>query len=246
MAILFAIASTLGIWALMSALDRRAPQPAPEPVVQLAPEPIPKLEPNTDPNAVDVLITKEDLPAGTTITPRNIAKFVSWKRIAKDACPDTAVTDENRLHNMRFWRPLRKGEIIGSFDVHSQTLRVPEGKELLAIEYSVPPLGGMTYFPGSYYAICATVRYEKRLESFIVVRDTAMLTAYYSGGRTAHTLFAVNSKEKELMEFALTRECSWELILHHPDEPPHTEPVDLDGVKKRLEEIPLKKPTRPQ
>src|SRR5262245_17531400 len=112
MVVLFAIASILGIWALMSAFSPRAPQPAaPEPVVQRAPEPepIPKLEPSTDPDTVDVLVAAEDLPAGTTITPNNIAKLVSWKRIAKDECRYTPVTDENRLHNMRFWRPLRKG-----------------------------------------------------------------------------------------------------------------------------------------
>lgn len=250
MVVVLAVAIALGIWALMSTLDARNPQLATsEPVVQLAP--IPKLGPNTDPNAVDVLVAAEDLPAGTVITPNNIAKLVAWKRIAKDTLPGTATTDENQLHNMRFWRPLRNGEIIGVFDIHSQSLHAPEGKELATIPIATIGGGGVFYATGCRVDIIATVRCEKRLESFIVVRDAVILAILDSRALRpswfSHVglVLTVDPKEKELIEFALTRQCNLEAVLLHPESPPNTEPVDFNGAKKLLEEAPPKTPTEP-
>jgi Flp pilus assembly protein CpaB len=241
MVVVLAVASAFGIWAMMSALDPRNPQLAtPESVVQLAP--IPKLKPNTDPNTVDVLVATEDLPAGTVITPKNIGKLVAWKRIAKEDAAYRTATDEKRLHNTRVWLPLQEGEIISVWKVHSDPAHIPEGKVTVAIKFAFQPAAGLD--PGYRADIVVMFRLKKRLEAFVVAQDV-LIMAIGKGDTWPIGLLAVTPKEKELIEFALTRQSSFEAVWIHPESPPNTEPVDFDGAKKLLEEAPPKTPSQP-
>jgi hypothetical protein len=145
---------------------------------------------------------------------------------------------------------LQKGEIISAFDVYSQSLRAPEGKELATIPLAIGGGGGF-YAPGCRSEIIATVRLEKRLESFIVVRDTVIQALVDSRPPRPGwfpprgAVLTVDPKERELLEFVQARGCQLEVLLHHPESPPDTEPVDFDGVKKLLDGTPPKTPTQP-
>jgi Flp pilus assembly protein CpaB len=222
--ILFAAAIAIGVWAIMTALDRYNRPPEPE--------------------TVEVCVATKDLPVGTYITPEDVNQMVTRVRVPKDGAPEGVVVEEAQLHDKRITRPWRKGEMFKLPDLlKGGYVRLPEGMVIVSFPTDVSHDDGRRVIgPGDRANIIATVQREDKLESVPLVQDSLIIAVNTAGWSPSMFSVAVDRDTLELLRLARNRKCKLSAKLSDTAQPSGSQPVDAARVRQFLESLPLATP----
>jgi hypothetical protein len=235
--IVVATALTLGGWAILTVIDRRAKLPEPE--------------------TVEVCVATKDLPVGTIITPDDVATLVALTRFAKDSVPEGVVIDPSELHDKRIARPWRKGEVFKLNDLVRGPVTLPEGMAMFSISLYKPRgeperrFEDSEFGAGCWVDLVTSVRQGNRLERVLLASDVSIIAintpcGYDPNGTEYWLSLAVTRGTQGLLTLAKSRGCEVSVLLSNPVHPFDCKSVNVARMRQLLESLPVKTPVGPE
>jgi len=197
---------------------------------------------------VEVIVAAKDLAVGTMMTKADLPKFITRKKIAKDALPTAFVLNEEEMIDRRLTRPVLKDETFNpGILTKGGVITPPEGMDMVSMPVTVSNAVAGFVGPGSKVDVLATLRTQTQLRAFPLLVDMLVLAvdqhvSYDTGkGGTgvfpnmSNVTFAATQEQALLLALAKQRGCHLELLLRHPGKPLE-KAYDIKMIKKLLED----------
>lgn len=192
---------------------------------------------------VPVLVASKDLTVGTTLSAKDLDKYVETKPLAKDVLPPQFVTTKEDLVGKRLSRPILKGETFSPASlVKGPVVTLPQGKDLYSLAMNPKDGAGGFVGPGSKVDILASLQLSTELKTFPLLVDMHVVavnqTLAYENGKTGFPemsmiSLAVDQEEALLLSLAEKRGCTLKLLLRHDGKPKDSK-YNMAEVRKLL------------
>ncbi|MCE9560828.1 MAG: hypothetical protein K8U57_02115 [Planctomycetes bacterium] len=199
---------------------------------------------------VEVVVAAKDLNLGTAFTKDNIDELTTTRQVPKSELPKDYVTSKNDLIDKRLYRAAHQGESFKAGDVkgNAHVAFFQADKDIMTIAF--PKLQHIHVGPGCRVDLIAIFNEGNQREVFTLLPDMQVLqvnpTSDY--GRDVDGMsFAADEKQARLVALANQYNCSFELMLRHPDSPKRDFDYDATFARvKGLVKVPEPKPTPKQ
>ncbi len=179
---------------------------------------------------VEVVVAARDLHLGTPFTKDNIDELTTTKMVPKESLPKNCVTSKNDLLDKRLYRMAHKGDFFATADVKGKPhVTFNAGRDHMSLPISTGWNNGFVG-PGCRVDIIAIFNDGNQRDVFTLLPDIHVLEVTH--GDNNRMSFAVDAKQAAIVTLANQANCSFELMLRHPDSP-HRD-FDYDATLARV------------
>jgi Flp pilus assembly protein CpaB len=185
---------------------------------------------------VDVLVSTQDIPAGTDLDPLIDQSGFVMRTVPADVVIQGVITDVYQLRGQRTAYPILAGEQIsaarlaGPLQAAGGTLGIPSGYQAASVTLEAQRSVAGALQEGDHVEVFGTFNSKQTQTTRVVIPDALVLAvpADASGNPGSNVTLAVTPVEASLLIYAQTQSSVWLTLL-----PPNETGVDVPPVSVR-------------
>jgi len=186
-------------------------------------------------NMVQVVVSKQDIPAGTNLDELIASGSFTTIQVPEDAVVPGAVTDLAALQGQETALPVVAGEqiptarLVGTSQLGGGVLGIPKGYEAITLPLDVPRTAGAVIQRGDHVTVYATLGDEGGTTTVSLVPDVQVLDMNTT---TNNVTLALKPLDGQRIVFAQNEGNIWLALLPPNQKGVHQPPVTIHQAVK--------------